>query len=341
MGKAIILTDVNFASANLGVVTPIEDVPITGIGIVAPATFEGAALQLEATLTPAQTTQRQISWSLTSGSEYATINATTGVLTILQGADNDNVTIKVESVSNPAVYATKTIAVTYHEEPGIAYAEKSALVTDGLGQRINTGYAFSDAVSKVEIKFMVTENDTSKYQTIWAIYTGEDNCCNRHLLLPPGVVSRQLLQFGSDIASGSTNNNGVVRQSNYVISTNVQITDTLTPNSAESAPNTTWQEVVISPNGNVFDENPLVLFAATKDYVSTASYWKGKMYPCKIWENDTLAVELVPCVLIRNISASESWDSQAHNVGECGMWDKVRNKFYGNAVEYGTFTTED
>lgn len=113
MGKAIIIPDVSFATSNLGRVTLTNEIPLQALSITAPPSFTGTTLQLLAEYFPLNTTQRGVTWSIISGGQYATINANTGVLTVLSDANSDNVTIKVASNDATGIETTKTIEVTY------------------------------------------------------------------------------------------------------------------------------------------------------------------------------------------------------------------------------------
>lgn len=55
---------------------------------------------------------------------------------------------------------------------------------------------------------------------------------------------------------------------------------------------------------------------------SMAEYTSGKLYYCKLWDNDELVRDLVPCI---------------NDSGEVGLYDLVGRKFYGNAGT-GAFT---
>lgn len=118
MGSVIIIPNF-FPPDNLGKVTLKNVVPVESIGIVGDATVTGTTATYEASFTPSTTTQRSVTWSVESGGTYATINANTGVLTILQGANNSPVTIKATSTADATIYATKTLSVTYHEESSV------------------------------------------------------------------------------------------------------------------------------------------------------------------------------------------------------------------------------
>ena len=53
--------------------------------------------------TPSDTTQTGVTWSIESGSSYATIDSNTGVLTALEGASSSTVVIKATSVVNSGI----------------------------------------------------------------------------------------------------------------------------------------------------------------------------------------------------------------------------------------------
>lgn len=113
MGKAIILSDVNFSSVGLGVVTPYRDNPVTGLNIVSPLEIIGESYQLGIEYTPVDTTQRGVLWSIVSGSQYASVD-NDGNVTISESANNSTIVVKATSTYNSSVNTEKTIVVTYH-----------------------------------------------------------------------------------------------------------------------------------------------------------------------------------------------------------------------------------
>lgn len=95
---------------------------------------------------------------------------------------------------------------------------------------------------------------------------------------------------------------------------------------------------IVDVNKNVCTLDGSVLY--TKDYeefvgaytihigaVKAAGMYEGraKIYSCKIYDNETLVRDYVPCI---------------NTDGEAGMWDKVNNQFYGNAGS-GEFVTSE
>ena len=115
MGIALIVPDISFAGANLGRVTLQGNVPITGLSISGPDSVIGTANAATyiPVFTPANTTQRGVTWSIESGGTYASINSASGVLSVLQGASANSVTIRVTSIADASIFAEKAIAVTY------------------------------------------------------------------------------------------------------------------------------------------------------------------------------------------------------------------------------------
>lgn len=114
MGKAILLTNCDFSAHNIGQVTFTQDIPLISLGISGPASASGSTnvTTYSPVYNPVNTNQRGVTWTITSGSQYATIT-TGGTLSILEGASGSAVTIKVTSTVDSSIYATKNITVTY------------------------------------------------------------------------------------------------------------------------------------------------------------------------------------------------------------------------------------
>ena len=116
MGHAVILPNIDFSNSGMGKVTiPTPPVVLVSLSIVAENSYSGSStdsFNLSVTYNPANTTQTGVTWSIESGSSYASITSG-GVLSILSGADSDEVVVKATSTVNSSIYATKTITVTY------------------------------------------------------------------------------------------------------------------------------------------------------------------------------------------------------------------------------------
>ena len=115
MGIALIVPDADFSGANLGKVTLQGYIPVGGLTIKGAATVTGsiAAATYRVSFSPLNTTERGVAWSVQSGSSYASIGSSSGVLTVLEGATAASVTIRATSTDNSSLYAEKTITVNY------------------------------------------------------------------------------------------------------------------------------------------------------------------------------------------------------------------------------------
>lgn len=117
MGVAIIIPGVVFME-NLGKVTldggggdvtvEVKSIAISGLATVNTASNKAT---YSVAYTPANTTQKGVTWSLESGGEYATIDSL-GTLTV---KGSGSVTIKAVSKHNAAVTAKKVVSVVFNE----------------------------------------------------------------------------------------------------------------------------------------------------------------------------------------------------------------------------------
>ena len=103
----------HYANPNNTVIDKV-DIDITGLGILGPSTVNDVSntAQFQVTYSPSSTTQRSITWSVVSGSDYASIDEK-GLLTVKGGANGSTVKIQATSKDNSSVYAEKSVTVTY------------------------------------------------------------------------------------------------------------------------------------------------------------------------------------------------------------------------------------
>ncbi|MCQ2231403.1 MAG: leucine-rich repeat domain-containing protein [Paludibacteraceae bacterium] len=112
MGVAIVV-DCDFSQSNVGKVDFLQDVEVTGISLSA-GVRNGNDIPINVTYQPSNTNQKGVSWSITSGSQYAAIS--NGVLTVLEGASNASVTVKAVSIHKADVNATLNLTgLTYKD----------------------------------------------------------------------------------------------------------------------------------------------------------------------------------------------------------------------------------
>lgn len=114
-GIAYIIQGANFASSGLGKVTQAT----SSVVALSSLSISGSTSVTEngtysVIYSPSNTTQRGVTWSITSGSEYASIDQD-GVVTAKSGANSSMVTIKATSIYDSSKTASKTISVTYKQ----------------------------------------------------------------------------------------------------------------------------------------------------------------------------------------------------------------------------------
>lgn len=110
MGMAIVVPGADYRNENLGTVTPTNQIALQGIIVTGPASVFVTA-QFNAMLVPTFTTQRVVSWSITAGSQYASIDST-GKVTGVPNIANQPVTIRCTSTDDPSIYGEKNILIT-------------------------------------------------------------------------------------------------------------------------------------------------------------------------------------------------------------------------------------
>lgn len=134
MGVAIIVPGADFRANNLGQVTPGRTLPLESIAIEGVSSAYITA-KYTAVLTPTFTSQRSVSWSIVSGSQYATID-NSGNLAVKPNVSGNSVTIRCTSTQNSSIYAEKTIQVI---STSVSYFDW--LVSDGTDFVIMPGLA--------------------------------------------------------------------------------------------------------------------------------------------------------------------------------------------------------
>lgn len=110
MGVAFIVPNADYRANNLGTVTPTTTVELEGLVVTGPSSVYVSA-KFTALFVPTFTTQRNITWSITSGSQWANIDSN-GTITGVPDISNKSVTIRCTSTDNPQIYAEKTITMT-------------------------------------------------------------------------------------------------------------------------------------------------------------------------------------------------------------------------------------
>ena len=78
-----------------------------------------------------------------------------------------------------------------------------------------------------------------------------------------------------------------------------------------------------------------------KKATQLSRYFNGDIAYFIICSSNVEVINLTPCRLLRPIPATLDGNGIARNAGECGMFDAVSGKFYGNVAATGNFTVSD
>ena len=110
------------------------EVALTGLTVTGEATVssDGNTAQYGVIYSPSNTTQRGVTWSVVSGADYASIDQN-GLLTVLAGASGSSVKIRATSRDNTAVYAEKSLTVTYYAKTVPTWSLASSMTLDPEG----------------------------------------------------------------------------------------------------------------------------------------------------------------------------------------------------------------
>ena len=158
-GIAIVIPGADFSGSNLGTVTFLENVDVSGITIVADDSYVGTTFTPYATYSPANTLQQGCTWSITSGAQYATINSSSGVVSIISGASLNTIQIEAVSTYNTDLIATKNVVVTY----SATIDELNSIVINGDSSIVGVSGVYTVTYSPA---------NTSYSEVIWSITTG-------------------------------------------------------------------------------------------------------------------------------------------------------------------------
>lgn len=129
----------HYANPNNTVIDKV-DFDITGLGILGPSTVNDVSntAQFQVTYSPSNTTQRSITWSVVSGSDYASIDGN-GKLTVKSNAKGNEVKVRATSTDKPNIYAEKSVNVTYFSaDVSISFQKDSIEVEAKAGTVTNT-----------------------------------------------------------------------------------------------------------------------------------------------------------------------------------------------------------
>ena len=175
--------------------------------------YMGTSIQMAPSFQPLFAENDAIEWSITDGSTYASINSSTGELTIKEGTITQMVKVKAKSRHNASIFDEKEIVLTYKELPEIEnqsfqiivedLQQQYDFVSDDIGYTIkaymlpdNTDYlSFNvlqntdcdfdiprwDADNKLLIQFRLKGEQRTDTTTTVRIYSKDDNLFYRDI----------------------------------------------------------------------------------------------------------------------------------------------------------------
>lgn len=124
----------------------LEEAPLTGLSIVGLSQFsDSAAFSVQYTPSDVLAKYRGVTWSIVSGSDYASINQSSGVVTAKDGASSSVVVIRATSSYSTAIYTEKTVAVTYAAGPDISFSDDVGGVINVRASDTSVGNRFQFA----------------------------------------------------------------------------------------------------------------------------------------------------------------------------------------------------
>lgn len=143
------------SAVDLDVVLRLE-VPTEGLGIEGPAEIGGGAASAAyaPVFTPPDATDTLVVWSVESGSQYASMDPDTGVLTARPGAFGSHVVIRAELAGRPEIFATKTVKVSFPSH----YADPSSLsLTASAWEAVAVEFIPADFQNDPKIEYLSCE----------------------------------------------------------------------------------------------------------------------------------------------------------------------------------------
>ena len=209
-GLAIVIPYVDFSYNSLGKVTPVtgEEIPLVSLTISgADSVSNGNTSTYSVSYTPSNTTERGVSWSVSQGNEYATINQG-GKLSVLPSATEERqVTIRATSTKREDVYAEKVVSVRYQ-------MESADIPVTGIS--ITGASTIAQGVSALQLGIAYTPDDTTQRGIEWQSSDGTIASVNGDGLVSV-TLEHRYLERQVTIKAISTANGEVTAQKTITI----------------------------------------------------------------------------------------------------------------------------
>lgn len=302
MGTAIIIPSILFDDS-YGRVTLVGDRKPDSIEILAEDSYTANEAQLGIRFSPANASLRNVSWSITSGMEYASIDSS-GKLTINNNASSSLITVRAASLDDGSVYDTKDITVT-HVNP-VVFVEKLSISGNPT---FNTHCALYDDTYSVEMKYCITDS-AGHVGMLWGSLDEGTSAyiedMNRTIVGFLADNDRAPLAFGTLIHYSTQTILNAIRVDEFFIN------DLKRSGSSVSKYRTVDSSPVFKVSGELYILSP----------VSSYMFLGIDIYYFKIKKDGVVVHDFRACT----------------NNGVYGFYDIISNKFIQNTGRYGTVT---
>jgi uncharacterized protein YjdB len=192
-GTALVRATANDGSGVYGTLTitvsnqtiPVAGITVTGAGGLTAITTDNGTLQLSATLLPANATNKAVTWSISSGTDKASISST-GLVTAL---DNGTAVAKATANDGSGVYGTLTITVS-----------NQLILVTGITVTGAGGVSLISSIGgTIQLSATILPSNTTNQSVTWSISSGTDNAS----INSTGLVTA--LDYGTSVARATAN----------------------------------------------------------------------------------------------------------------------------------------
>ena len=164
----------------------VTSITVAGTGGATTISADGGTLQMVATVLPSNATNKTVTWSITNGSTFATVNSSTGVLTAV---DNGSVTVRATATDGSNLFGSTTITIS-----GQVIPVSSITVTGTGGVSLITILG-----GMLQLSAAVSPSNATNPAVTWSISSGTDKAS----ISPTGLVTA--LDNGTAIARATAN----------------------------------------------------------------------------------------------------------------------------------------
>ncbi|NJK98962.1 MAG: hypothetical protein HC905_32260 [Bacteroidales bacterium] len=139
----------------------VNGITVTGSGNASSITTDNGTLQMQASILPSDASNKEVTWSISEGSDNGSISST-GLLSALK---NGTITVKATTKDGSGVFGTKTITISGQQIKVISIAVSGS----GNASSITTDNG------TLQMQASILPSDASNKEVTWSINEGSDN----------------------------------------------------------------------------------------------------------------------------------------------------------------------